>query len=102
MDHFPLICRINLPCLGQSIQNTNFNMNGNAWWKLKWKENLKDQFIYSFTTQFAEQKKSRANGPIVNFLPELINMYINAGKNMACVNRQQKRRRDQPQWWDAD
>ena len=103
-DHFPLICRINLSCPGQGIQKTNFNMNGNAWRKFKWKENLKDQFIYSFTTLFAELKTkiSRANEPIVNFLPEFINIYINACKNMACVNRQQKRRRDQPPWWDAD
>ena len=57
-------------------------MNGNAWRKFKWKENLKDQFIYSFTTLFAELKTkiSRANEPIVNFLPEFINIYINAGK----------------------
>ena len=104
-DHFPLISRINLTCPGQGIQNTNLNMNGNAWRKFKWKENLKDQFIYSSTTLFAELKTkiSRANVPIVvNFLPEFINIYINAGKNMACVNRQQKRRRDQPPWWDAD
>ena len=36
----------------------------------------------------------------MNFLPEFINIYINAGKNMTCVK--QKRRRDQPKWWDAD
>ena len=75
-DHFPLVCRINLSCPGQGIQNTNLNMNGNAWRKFKWKENLKDQFIYSFTTLFAELKTkiSRANEPIVNFLPEFINI----------------------------
>ena len=78
-DHFQLICRINLTCPGQGIQNTNLNMNGNAWRKFKWKENLKDQFIYSSTTLFAELKTkiSRANVPIVvNFLPEFINIYI--------------------------
>ena len=65
---------------------------------------MKEQFINSFTTLFAEfkTKLSRSNESIVNFLPEFIRIYINAGKNMACVNRQEKRRRDQPPWWDAD
>ena len=81
-DHLPLICRINLSCPGQGIQNTNFNLNGNAWRKYKWKDNLKDQFIYSFTTLFAKLKTkiSRANEPIVSFLPEFINIYIKTGK----------------------
>ena len=81
-DHFPLICTINLSCQGQGVQNNKFNMHGIAWQKFKWKDHLKEQFINSFSTLFAEfkTKLSRSNESIVIFLPEFIRIYINAGK----------------------
>ena len=64
-DNFPL----NLSCQGQGVQNNEFNMHGNARQKFKWKDHLKEQFINSFTTFFAEfkTKLSRSNESIVNF-----------------------------------
>ena len=83
-DHFPLICKINLSFQGQGVHNNEFNMHGNARQQLKWKDFLKEQFINSFATLFAEfkTKLSRSNESIVNFLPEFIKIYINAGKIM--------------------
>ena len=77
-----ITCTINLSCQGQGVQNHDFDMHGNAWQKFKWKDNLKEQFINSFATLFAQFKikLSRSNESIVNFLHKFIKIYINAGK----------------------
>ena len=107
-DHFPLYCTVELNTVIESQPTFDwFNEKKLIdWSKMKWKPNLKEQFIEKFTElfqTFIADLESNDYGNVVQTALSFINLFHSAGNNMR-VNTYFPNIHIpyQPKWWDND
>ena len=108
-DHFPICCTLSMSeSLQANLSNDTDPAHANdsliTWIKMKWKHELKDNFLSKFSDlfhTFSRDLESQGSPNYMETLSSFIQLYQVAGASMQ-TNTNMRTHNTQPEWWDGE